>query len=232
MLMMSFQVVIILKKQDRYGFHLRKWCSNNSAILDNIPECDQESHFDIQTAENVIKTLGMIWDHKSDTFLLNVSKFDEIKISKTTKRSVSSSAGSIFDQLGLYMPVTVFAKLVLQQLWKLKLDWDEFIPEHISISWLRYLSDSSSLRNVFIPRHVVLPCSLKNQLHDFSDASEKAYGAVIYVRSLNKEGVIFTNILCSKSKVSLLNKKTLAKLELCAATMLAELMNRIRTEID
>ena len=62
--------------------------------------------------------------------------------------------------------------------------------------------------------------------------SEKVYEAVIYVRSLNKDGVIFTNILCSKSKVSPLNKKTLAKLELCASIMLAELINHIRTKID
>ena len=85
---------------------------------------------------------------------------------------------------------------------------------------------------MFIPRHVVLPCSLKIQLHGFNDASEKSYGAVIYVGSFNKDGVIFTNILCSKSKVSPLNKKTLAKLELCASIMLAELINHIRTKID
>ena len=52
------------------------------------------------------------------------------------------------------------------------------------------------------------------------------------MRSLNKDGVIFTNILCSKSKVSPLNKKTLAKLELFGSIMLAELINHIRTKID
>ena len=39
----DLEEAIMTRKQlckifSRYGFHLRKWCSNNSAILDNIPE--------------------------------------------------------------------------------------------------------------------------------------------------------------------------------------------------
>ena len=103
----NLEEAIMTRKQlceifSRYGFHLRKWCRNNSPILDNVPECDQGRHFDIQTVENIIKTIGMIRDHKSDKFLLNASKLDEIKISKTI-----CTVGSIFHPLGLYMPVTV-----------------------------------------------------------------------------------------------------------------------------
>ena len=56
----NLEEAIMTRKQvckifSRYGFHLRKWCSNNSAILNNVPDCDQERHINIQTVENIEK---------------------------------------------------------------------------------------------------------------------------------------------------------------------------------
>ena len=47
---------------------------------------------------------------------------------------ISSESEQIFDPLGLVNPITI-AKLVLQNLWKLKLGWDEGGPAKIEEQW-------------------------------------------------------------------------------------------------
>ncbi|XP_033220998.1 uncharacterized protein LOC117175397 [Belonocnema kinseyi] len=61
------------------------------------------------------------------------------------------------------------------------------------------------------------------QLHGSCDASEKAYGACIYIRSTDNQGVHHISLICSKSRVAPLKQITLPKLELCAATLLVNL---------
>jgi len=61
----------------------------------------------------------------------------------------------------------------------------------------------------------------KVELHWFSDASELAYGACFYIRSIDVHGKITTKLLCSKSRVAPLKRLSLSRLELCAALLLA-----------
>lgn len=57
----------------------------------------------------------------------------------------------------------------------------------------------------------------KIELHGFADALEKAYAAVVYIKCGDS-----VNLLTAKSKVNpIKNRKTLPKLELCAAHLLA-----------
>ena len=61
------------------------------------------------------------------------------------------------------------------------------------------------------------------ELHGFSDASEVAHGACIYILSIDVEGNITTRLLCSKSRVAPLKRLSLPRLELCAAMLLADM---------
>jgi hypothetical protein len=60
------------------------------------------------------------------------------------------------------------------------------------------------------------------ELHGLSDASEVAYGACIYIRSIDVQGKITTKLLCSKSRIVPLKTLSLPILELCVA-MLADM---------
>ena len=69
---------------------------------------------------------------------------------KLTKRIIASESGSIFDPLGLVMPCIVVAKLILQELWQLKIDWDETLPEEISKKWLDFSAQIHILDTITI----------------------------------------------------------------------------------
>ena len=70
--------------------------------------------------------------------------------------------------------------------------------------------------------------TIKIELHGFSDASNIAYGAAIYLRAVtNHEASI--RLLAAKSKLDPLKKETTPRLELKAAVVLAQLINSIKT---
>ncbi|XP_057340601.1 uncharacterized protein LOC130677763 [Microplitis mediator] len=98
----------------------------------------------------------------------------------------------------------------------------------IQNAWTSYASEFNSINQVLYNRPLVLLDTCDIQIHGFADASEKAYGACIYLRRTASSGDVRTNLLCAKTKVAPLQTQTLARLELCAALMLANLYDTIK----
>jgi hypothetical protein len=116
----------------------------------------------------------------------------------------------------LINPVVVKAKILLQQIWLLKLDWDKPVPEEIATSWKLFVDELTELNKFRIPRKLIisnLPINLI-ELHGFADASSKAYGAAVYVKATDVAGnssitlyiLRFVNNLKNKTK----NQKALS----------------------
>ena len=61
------------------------------------------------------------------------------------------------------------------------------------------------------------------ELHCFSDASEKAYAASIYVRFIYEDGRTDVKWVASKTKVAPLKKQSIPRLELLGASILVRL---------
>ena len=69
------------------------------------------------------------------------------------------------------------------------------------------------------------------QLHCFSDAYERAYAAVIYLRPLYEDGHVQVNLMVSKTKIAPLKKQSIPRLELLGATILARLAKTVQTAL-
>ncbi|XP_071640891.1 uncharacterized protein [Temnothorax longispinosus] len=200
------QVVEILRLG---AFELNKWASNCPELLKDVKN---QNHEPVEICSDAnSRILGMQWDHIRDAF--QVSHDTRESHSTVSKRTILSGVARLFDPLGRLGPVIVVAKLILQDLWKLK--------EQLSV-----------LKQVRVPRCVKLATDPQLiQIHGFCDVSQKAYGACIYLRT--KLGTSYrTELLCSKSRVAPLKAISLARLELQAAPLLAELMDKVSTSID
>ncbi|XP_058822232.1 uncharacterized protein LOC131683878 [Topomyia yanbarensis] len=207
------------------GFKLRKWTSSDRKVLEGLPldQIGTQSclKFDV---EETVKTLGIIWDPGND--LLRFNNDTRPREGSPTKRSILSDISQLFDPLGLISPIIIRGKMLMQQLWLLSCGWDEEVPDSLATKWLKYTNQLSKIGDFHINRYVLQPhCTV--QLHTFADASESAYGACTYARSIDSSGNIRVELLASKSRVAPLKRLTLPRLELCAADLAAKLHTQI-----
>uniref|UniRef100_A0A8D9AJE5 Integrase catalytic domain-containing protein n=1 Tax=Cacopsylla melanoneura TaxID=428564 RepID=A0A8D9AJE5_9HEMI len=208
------------------GFNLTKWSSNSSQVLDHIPEPDKASHLVEWDSDSThtIKILGLRWNPNSDTFSFQV----QLEPKLGTKRHILSTVARIFDPLGLVQPVVLVAKLLIRDLWSLKLGWDSVPTDKISQIWNEFQSDLPLMSEIEFPRHIsVFRDAQLVTLIGFSDSSELAYGGVVYCRTVLSDGQVKVHLVCSKSRVAPLKSTSIPRLELCGALLLAQLISRV-----
>ncbi|XP_075163365.1 uncharacterized protein LOC142235999 [Haematobia irritans] len=202
------------------GFNITKWLSNYS---ENCRENTTEKL--LHSNSEYSKALGVYWNPKND--ILTFQMENNYSDLKATKRNILSVSSRLFDPLGLVCPIIIRAKMLLQELWVKKIDWDESIPQSLNTEWENFKSTLQKIKSIQIPRYVNTTASSKCDIHGFADASLRAYGCCIYIRTAvgNETSC---HLLTAKSKVSPLKTKSLPRLELCAAHMLTCLWSKIR----
>lgn len=204
------------------GMELRKWATNNPNLLIGLDNSTKNTVIDLDK-EGTVKTLGLQWNSAEDILQYSVPALDNSR--RISKRTILSDIAQVFDPLGLINPIIVTAKIIVQQLWQLKLDWDESVPTDIHTKWFYYRKQFETLRQYKIPRHVMPIDDVVNiEMHGFCDASESAYGACVYIRVSNDRNEHRVQLLASKSRVAPLKATTVPRLELCGAVLLATLM--------
>lgn len=150
-----------------------------------------------------------------------------------SKRDILSEVSRLFDPLGLLGPIIVLAKLIMQELWQLDVHWDESIPSDIDFKWRKPKAQLPIINQYNIPRcvkHSTGPRCV--QLHDFCDASQRAFGACVYIRTQIGKDKFRSELLCSKSRVAPIKSVSLPRLELSAALLLSQLICKIKTAIE
>lgn len=203
------------------GFELHKWNSNDISILNDHNDEDTES----VSFDQEVNSLGLIWNTKLDVFQYRVNI--ETSSSRITKRIILSVISRIYDPLGLIGPIIIQSKLLLQDLWRLKIGWDDTVPTELQSKWSYFRDQLQCISKISAPRHALSKKYKKIEMHGFCDASELAYGACIYIKTINEFEHATINLLCAKSKVAPLKNISLPRLELCAALLLAQLYQQV-----
>ena len=117
--------------------------------------------------------------------------------------------------MGFVTPVTIRFKLLMKNLWKIQVDWDTPLEMDLSSEWMSIAQDMNQLHNILIDRRYT-PTSYdhtKVELHMFTDASTKAYGAITI---FNSDGHVAS--IMAKACVAPLKSTTLPRLELMACS--------------
>ncbi|UYV73022.1 hypothetical protein LAZ67_10001583 [Cordylochernes scorpioides] len=209
------------------GFVLRKWVSNETSIIEDLPLLlrGKGEVMEFNRKESGVNVLGIQWDPSYDT--LNISCKSGPAYIKS-KRQIVSAIARIYDPCGWLSPTTVVLKLLLQELWKLKMGWDEDIPASIQRKWNTFEREMKHFQQISIPRCIFQRNLLISnmQMHGFCDSSELAYSAVCYLRITYDKNQIETILLRAKTKFAPVKKITIPRLELCAALMLAQLQSQ------
>ncbi|XP_025409846.1 uncharacterized protein LOC112683161 [Sipha flava] len=225
----------LIKTMQSAGLELRKWNSNNDKLIKDVMSIKQDSNDTVLISDDnsITKVLGLIWNSTTDTLQFKVQQNNFTIIGRITKREILSVIACLFDPLGLVGPAIIRAKLMLQQLWRLKIQWDEPLPSEIQEQWINYRNSLCVLNNLIIPRQITCKNDIVNiQIHGFADASINAYGCCLYLRCTNADGVHTSKLICAKSKVAPLKIISLPRLELCAALLLSRLSSKIVPKLN
>ena len=103
-----------------------------------------------------------------------------------TKRGVLSTTSSLFEALGLAAPYVIKAKLIIQEHRRRQIKWDEVLPNDIPQQWQVWKNGLKTLQPIAVPWWYSFhhhECQ-SVQLLLFCDASEIAYGAVAWFRTV------------------------------------------------
>ncbi|XP_058827739.1 uncharacterized protein LOC131687660 [Topomyia yanbarensis] len=156
-------------------------------------------------------------DHLEKSLILDLDRSAPIKALGLLWKSESDD---LFDPLGLIGPVVIIAKMLIQTLWERNFGWDDPLPHDLHDKWTQIARQLPTLKVLAIPRFML--------------GDKRAYGSCIYFTSVTSSGMVASRLMVAKSRILPLEKRrpTLARLELSAALLLANLQKRVVDCID
>ena len=223
----------VIKILSTGGSRLTKWLSNSKHILKTLTPAERSpkvANLDLSDIP-IERAPGIIWDRQEDILQTKTINKD----SMLTKRGLLSFISSIYDLVGIISPLMLKPKLIIQELWRRNLAWDEQLPEDIKQRWIAWKRNIPSLAKIKIPRWYGFTATdmVQLELHVFFDASQCAYGAVVYIRYILNKSVTF-NFVLGKSRLAPIKKSSMSipKLELQAAVIAVRLKTMVMEEIN
>ena len=120
----------IQKMMESMNIEIHKWGTNCVQLLAEIPQDKRAKVVEMGDPEReAIKALGLVWDTETDTLLFPKGP---PTLEPRTLRSMTSSAGQLFDPTGLVTPTSLPAKLLIQHAWRYQDEWDEEVPQPLA----------------------------------------------------------------------------------------------------
>ena len=158
-------------------FKINRWISNDREVMNSIPKSKwskNATNLNLSLDDlPVERTVGLYWDVETDNLRFKINRSDK----PATRRGITSTINTVYDPLGFGNPFLLPVKLLLRRLCKLKLDWDNDIPDSEKWKWTSWLSDLPSLTAFQVSRFYKPPTLKQVQhatQHHFCDSSESA----------------------------------------------------------
>ncbi|XP_045023522.1 uncharacterized protein LOC123467802 [Daphnia magna] len=178
----------------RAGLPLQAWGFSDPVVEEKIKKdgrLDQSS---------ISKTLGFIWDRSNDRLSIQPVNMLSFCSVSATHKDILRGTHSLYDPLGFYSPLSVKGKILLQDLNREKVPLEQKLSDQQLDRWRIIAADISSavdqrilsVSRPFFPFHLD-----RCELHIFSDASRRAYGAVAYLVQNNQVAFVMV-----KSKIN------------------------------
>ena len=229
---------VVLRRQineifSQGGFTIKKWRSSSPQVLKTVPSELQEKIPNQKLLDShsacYPKALGLVWDSRKDEMATNVEVSEGYA---STKRGLASDIAKTFDVLGWLSPVILEMKILYRSLWQKNLGWDQEVPLELRHQHKRWRDELPLLADIRLPRHYYQgrkPAEVT--LHGFSDASCKAFSAVVYLRAAYESGPPSSALVFSKTRVAPLVERTIPELELCGAHLLAKVLKTVSSTL-
>lgn len=173
------------------SMNLREWSTNSDDLMESIPVEDKDE-------KETLKVLGHMWNRKN--YSIGIKPVKSYICEIVTKRVVLKQVASVYDSMGLFPPVTLREKLLLQQIWTKRLDWDDSVSIEDLSMWNLVRRDLKDIHSFSVTRCVSIPNAetKKTSFACFSDASYKAYSSVIFI--VQSDGIVKKSELIFRSQ--------------------------------
>ncbi|XP_062698985.1 uncharacterized protein LOC134284259 [Aedes albopictus] len=120
--------------------------------------------------------------------------------------------------------------MIIQDTWRSQVSWDEEVSDSIQTRWRKWIKLLEEVNKIRLPRPYFPGFSAADigcvDLHIFTDASEEAYAATAYFRTVKNEKVYCTLVM-AKAKVAPLKAVSVPRLELMGALLGARLAKTV-----
>ncbi|XP_037101510.1 uncharacterized protein LOC119118826 [Syngnathus acus] len=219
------------------GFEIRQWASNVPEVVAHLPPEAQSTSSELwlsKASDNLQEpTLGLCRDCLSDTLSYKHRSNEPLA---ATLRNVYSVLAKLYDPLGYIVPFTTRCKVLVQDMWKANIGWDDKIqPSELLGKWLSWVQEIPTLQQLKLSRPYS-PASgntvnAARHIHIFCDASERAYGSVAYMQITDDRQQVFVSFVFARSRVAPRKQLSIPRLELSAALTGAQLAKVIETEL-
>jgi len=113
-------------------FNLWSWASNSPRLTEQT-KCS--------TPMLPVDLLGLKWNTHTDTVSLTQCQMNQEATTPVTKQTILQSSSKQYDPLGWLSPITVRAKLLIQELWKQQVGWDEPLDDDFNRRWCQVAVD-------------------------------------------------------------------------------------------
>ena len=122
-----------------------------------------------------------------------------------TKRNILKAIASVYDPRGYIQPIVIKLKLLFQKICSMKIGWDDYKGDGLNAKWFRMISDLENFSEIIISRCYFIS-DIKDPviylyLYGFSDSSEEAYAACIYIKSVSRCNNVNISLVAVKRRL-------------------------------